>query len=454
VEVYKIVAGSGQGETQGSDIYGEGGVYLGSFAVTGGAFSNQMIGGVNNVVAGEYVTTLFIDNNGNTSEFSKNAYVYTPVSLAATPAVIEGKSGRITATLGIVSLNPVNVTLVYTNVTASNGDYTAQTTLTIPANTLQASIGFAVQDDATVEEDEIVQVNIAAVQNATNGATVQSITLVDNDFTSVTLAASPTLVEGTAGVITATLATTSVKNIELTLVYTNVTAANDDYSTAMTLVVPAGQRKATMPFMALVDNLVEITETLKVAIASVQGATNNSTPQTITILNDTDHDLIADSTDSDDDGDGISDLIEGNGTRNTDVDEVADSLDTDSDNDNIGDAIEGHDANGDGQPDRAFANQDADHDGLDDAFDPSVGGIAPTLPDLDVDSQPNYIDRDDDGDGKNTDVEDANSDGDNQPATSPTDADGDHIADYLDPDDGTRDGSGGDSDQDGLKDSK
>ena len=454
VELYKVATNSGQGETQGSDIYGEGGFYLGSFGVTGGVFSSQMISGVNNVVAGEYVTALFIDSNGNTSEFSKNAYVYTPVTLAATPSVTEGKSGRITATLNITSLNPVNITLVYTNVTASSGDYSAQATLTIPANTLQASIPFNVADDATVEDDETVQVNITSVQNATNGATAQSIMLLDNDVTAVTLAASPTLIEGTSGFITATLATTSVRNINLTLVYTNVTTANDDYSAAATLVVPAGQRKAAIGFAALVDNLVEITETLQVVIESAQGAANNSTPQTITILNDTDHDLIPDGKDSDDDGDGIPDVTEGNGARQTDADGVADSLDTDSDNDNITDAIEGHDVNGDGQPDRAFANQDNDHDGLDDAFDASVGGVAPVLPDSDLDTQPNYLDRDDDNDGKDTDVEDANSDSDNNPASNATDADSDRIPDYLDPNDSTRDGSGGDSDLDGLHDSK
>ena len=454
VEVYKIAVNSGQGETQGSDVYGEGGLYLGSFAVSGGIFSNQVLTSVTNMVAGEYVTALFIDSNGNTSEFSKNAYVYTPITLAVSPTVIEGKSGHITATLDIISVNPVNVTLVYTNVTASGNDYSAQTTLTIQPNSLRSSIVFSVVDDATVEEDELVQVNIASVQNATNHATVQNITLLDNDFTGVTLAASPTLIEGTSGFITATLTTTSVRNINLTLLYTNVTTANDDYSTAATMVVPAGQRQAAISFNALADNLVEITETLKVVIESAQGATNNSTPQTITILNDTDHDLIADGKDNDDDGDGISDLIEGNGARHSDSDGIPDSLDGDSDDDGIPDAIEGHDANGDGQPDRAFANQDTNRNGLDDAFDTTVGGIAPTLPDSDLDSTPNYLDRDDDNDGQNTDAEDANSDGDNNPATNQTDRDGDRIADYLDPDDDTTDGSGGDSDGDGLHDSR
>lgn len=454
VEVYKVAPDSGQGETHNSDIYGEGGTYLGAFAVTGGTFSQQAIPDISKLIAGEYITTLFIDSNGNTSEFGKNTYVYSPVTLAVTPGITEGQSGLITVTLGITSLNPVNVSLIYTNITASNGDYTKITNLTIPAHTLYATIPFTVTDDATVEYDEIVEVMVATVQNATNGATVQSITLLDNDVTSVMIAASPAVIEGTGGSITATLATTSVKDVNITLVYTNGTTSDNDYTAVTTLIVPGGQTMAAIPFTALTDNLVEMTETLQVAIFSVQNANNNSTPQPIIVLNDTDHDLIADGKDSDDDGDGILDLTEGSGQRDTDGDGLPDLLDTDSDRDNIPDMIEGHDANGDGLPDRAFTQQDVDRDGLDDAFDSSQGGVAPTLPDSDLDTTPNYLDRDDDNDSQNTDEEDGNSDGDTNPATLPTDNDGDKIPDYLDPSDDTTDGSGGDSDGDGIHDSR
>jgi len=452
VEVYKVVAGSGQGETSGSDSYGEGGRYLGAFAVTGGAFTNQSITGVQGLVAGEAVTALFIDGTGNTSEFGKNAAVMTPVTLAATPRVTEGATGKITATVSITSLNPINVELIFTNNTASDNDYTKSTTITIPAGLSYASIPFTAVDDTTVEDDETFQVNVSSVQNGTNGASAQSVTLVDNDFTTVTLTASPTLVEGKSGVITATLAALSVRPINVTLVYTNITAATDDYSAGVTIVVPAGQQRATIPFSAVVDQRVEITETLQVMIRAAQGATNGATPQTIQILNDTDHDLIPDAKDQDDDGDGIRDLLEGNGSVDTDNDGIPDAHDTDSDNDGIPDAIEGHDANGDGLADRAFSGQDSDQDGLDNSFDPDAGGIAPALPDADGDSRPNYIDSDDDNDDVPTNGEDGNGDGDNNPATNATDRDGDRIADYLDFDDGTTDGSGGDSDGDGLND--
>ncbi len=452
VEVYKIAAGSGQGETIVSDIYGEGSRYLGSFAVTGGTFTNQNLTAIQQLVGGEYVTALFIDTNGNTSEFSKNAYVMTPVTLAASPSVSEGGTGTITATLSITSLNPVNVTLAFTNNSASDNDYNKTATITIPAGQLQASIPFTVVDDTTVEDDETFQVNITSVQNATNGASAQTVTLVDNDVTTVTLSASATVVEGKSGMITATLAALNVKAVNITLAYTNLDAANDDYSAGTTIVVPGGQLRAAIPFNALVDQQVEITETVQVAIAAVQGATSAATPQTIKIQNDTDHDLLPDVTDRDDDGDGINDLLEGNGAVDTDSDSIADSLDTDSDNDQIADAIEGHDTNGDGLPDRAFANADVNKNGLDDAFESSLGGQEPALPDTDGDNKPNYRDNDDDNDSKLTNAEDGNADADNNPATNPTDGDGDQIPDYLDPADAPSAPDGGDSDGDGIKD--
>ncbi|SFR31642.1 gliding motility-associated C-terminal domain-containing protein [Robiginitalea myxolifaciens] len=66
----------------------------------------------------------------------------------------------------------------------------------------------------------------------------------------------------------------------------------------------------------------------------------------------------------------------------------------------------------------------------------------PGLLDIDGDGIFNQDDIDDDGDGILDILEDANTDGDNNPATNPTDTDGDKIPDYQDPD----------SDNDGLSD--
>ncbi len=187
--------------------------------------------------------------------------------------------------------------------------------------------------------------------------------------------------------------------------------------------------------------------------------------------NDTDLDGLDDAYDADDGGTPIVPV-------NSDTDGTPDYLDDDSDGDGVPDAIEGHDANQDGVADATPAGTDADNDGLDDAYD-NVAGPAPgneagsnaPLQDTNTDTEPDWRDTDDDGDGyptsdedfnTNSDWSDDNEDGDSNPdyldADSPIDSDGDSIPDILDLDD-DNDGipdtveGAGDTDGDGIPDS-
>jgi gliding motility-associated-like protein len=152
--------------------------------------------------------------------------------------------------------------------------------------------------------------------------------------------------------------------------------------------------------------------------------------------------------DTDSDGDGISDLIEG--TRDSDGDGTPDYKDLDSDGDGISDAIEGSaDADGDGIPN--FRDLDSDGDGISDAIE----GIA----DTDNDGRPNFLDTDSDADGIPDSVEGStDTDGDGTPDYKDLDSDGDGIPDSIE---GTTDTDGDgipnykdtDSDGDGISDS-
>lgn len=99
---------------------------------------------------------------------------------------------------------------------------------------------------------------------------------------------------------------------------------------------------------------------------------------------------------TDSDGDGISDAIEGN--VDTDNDTVVDRLDTDSDNDTIPDSIEGAD-DIDNDFIANFRDPDSDGDGILD----SVEGSG----DPDEDDLPNFIDLDSDNDNLSDEDEDA-----------------------------------------------
>ncbi len=124
------------------------------------------------------------------------------------------------------------------------------------------------------------------------------------------------------------------------------------------------------------------------------------------LLADSDADGVIDSTDIDDDGDGILDMEEDanpDGDNNpatdptdTDGDAIPDYLDIDSDNDGITDNIEAQQA-------LAIINrsgEDTDGNGLDDAYEASPGsgdGLDPV--DTEGDGIPDYLDSDSDNDG-------------------------------------------------------
>jgi gliding motility-associated-like protein len=174
-----------------------------------------------------------------------------------------------------------------------------------------------------------------------------------------------------------------------------------------------------------------------------QGGTRLSPP-------DTDGDGKADYIDRDSDNDGIADVIEAGGIDadsdgmadnfiDTDIDGFNDNLDSetlgtplsvpdsdgdgrpnhldlDSDNDGIPDVIEagGSDADNDGRI-GAGTIVDTDGDGMSNIVDLTNSGTPLTIPDSDLDTVPNYLDRDTDNDGITDTVEaggtDTNGDG-------------------------------------------
>ncbi|MDW3192738.1 MAG: PKD domain-containing protein [Cytophagales bacterium] len=181
---------------------------------------------------------------------------------------------------------------------------------------------------------------------------------------------------------------------------------------------------------------------------------------------DSDGDGIPDYQDTDSDNDGIADEAEagsdGENPIDTDGDGTPDYLDTDADGDGIPDWSEsgsgvtpsGEDADNDGIDDAFEVSnggpglttnpQDSDGDGVDDYRDTDDDGDGiptssedldgdgdPTNDDTDGDGNPNYLDTDDDNDGVPTSSEDINSDGD----PTDDDSDGDGTPDYLDSDD-------------------
>ena len=157
-------------------------------------------------------------------------------------------------------------------------------------------------------------------------------------------------------------------------------------------------------------------------------------PDDVEGMVDSDGDGDADCEDPDSDNDGLSDKEEvGDDPWNpvdTDGDGSEDFRDSDCDNDTIPDAVEGGiDTDGDGDEDQV--DLDSDDDGI---LDEDECGEDPSNPtDTDGDGDEDFVDTDSDDDGVDDEVE---GDG---------DTDGDGIPDFLDEDtdDGTEEGDVG-----------
>jgi hypothetical protein len=136
-----------------------------------------------------------------------------------------------------------------------------------------------------------------------------------------------------------------------------------------------------------------------------------------------------------------------NDNYDSDRDGLINSLDSDSDNDGISDLVEagGADANGDGRPD---VTTDTDGDGLVNAFDPDNGGSFLANRDTDGDGIPNSRDADSDNDGLPDVYEAGGTDSNNDGIldAAGTDSDGDGLANAIDGDannDGTAENTNG-----------
>ena len=194
---------------------------------------------------------------------------------------------------------------------------------------------------------------------------------------------------------------------------------------------------------------------------------NGTNPSDATDFPDHDRDRIPDYIDSDDDNDGIADVVEG--SSDADADGIANMFDTDSDGDGVSDADEGmadidgnalpnfldsntqstvpaNDQDSDGIADEVEGTVDSDQDGIanledEDSDNDGISDLIETNADLDGDGIPNYLDDDSDGDSISDQEEGA------------TDEDGDSRANFLDHNDENTDANGNsDQVQSGLTD--
>jgi hypothetical protein len=135
---------------------------------------------------------IVLDNVGSPDRMTKLNYIEIsagivgPTLSISNPSIIEGNSGtkNLAFTVNLSQAVGQDVTMQYTTANGSaiaGGDYTATSgTLTIPANTLSATINIPIIGDILVEGNETLQVNLSNAVNATI-ATPQGVGTILND---------------------------------------------------------------------------------------------------------------------------------------------------------------------------------------------------------------------------------------------------------------------------------
>ncbi|MBX2823184.1 MAG: hypothetical protein KTR33_00555, partial [Gammaproteobacteria bacterium] len=372
---------------------------------------------------------IFIDDDGANGDEFVNAVEEGAVSVAGTTTGVE--SGQV-------------VTLQFTD-----GDSTVTTTTTvdIDGNWLTAPLDLSSLNEGIVDLfADVSDVAGNSAETAEEAVTIDRTEPAGSTVNPGTTYDSTPVIAGTTDLPDGSVITVTHNNGDP--VCSAVVDAGQ-WECESDLELPQGENTLIVSSMDPAGN-IEIIE-LELTIDETLDTDGDGIPDLIEGEGDTDGDGTPDFQDPDSDGDGISDQEET--AVDSDDDGIPDYIDPDSDDDGIDDALEqSGDADGDGIPD--YLDVDSDGDGVPDSDE----GIT----DLDGDGVPDYLDPDfvvdSDGDGIPDSVEGTgDSDSDGVPDNIDTDSDGDGIADSVETagdsdNDGTPDYLDPDSDGDGIDD--
>ncbi|RYX78251.1 tandem-95 repeat protein, partial [bacterium] len=209
---------------------------------------------------------------------------------AATVSIAAGTTGNengpidgtFTLTLSNPSSTPTVITYSVDGTATEGDDYTAITrTITIPANTLTATITIPVKTDQIVEGTENVVIKLISTNSAlvtvnpTPANQTATINIADNTTATVTVVATTDGAEpSTNGLFTFTLSNPSTTDTQITFGVSGTATSGTDYSAlGTTITIPKGTTSITLPVLVQVDNFAEGNETV---ILTMLPATSNA----------------------------------------------------------------------------------------------------------------------------------------------------------------------------------
>ena len=188
-------------------------------------------------------------------------------------------NGVLTVTQTVISDGDTVLTYSVAGTATSGDDFTALSgTVTIPANTLTATITVPVLDDALVEGTETVAITLTGI-TAEPGVTIDagadnaSINITDNDSATVSIGGTTAGNEAGGpvdGVFTVTQTVISDGDTVLTYSVAGTATSGDDYTAlGLSVTILAGQTTATITVPVLDDALVEGTETVAITLTGI-----------------------------------------------------------------------------------------------------------------------------------------------------------------------------------------
>ncbi len=205
-----------------------------------------------------------------------------------TSSTTEGGVIRLLAELSGSSSQDVVINLSLAG-TATSSDYTLPSSITIPANSLSASIALTTLFDFVVEGNETVVVTIASINSgaATEAIPQQvSASIVDLPVTLSRLGTGSLAESGTETII-ASLGQTRAVDTTVSLTLTGTATSGSDYAiTPAVIVIPANSLSASTAFTGVNDTADEADETAVITINVGSGATSSSQQVSLTLLDD------------------------------------------------------------------------------------------------------------------------------------------------------------------------
>jgi len=204
-----------------------------------------------------------------------------------------GGAAIVYANLSGLTNQPVTVNLGYRGTATSGVDYSPVTSITIPANTLSASVNIIATQDVLDENNESIIVDIASVINSTEeGTQSQTATITDDDQEPIIMLGinnAPSLLEASGSInVTATLNKVSGRDVTVNLVYSGTAEAGVDYSKSDTILIEAGNEFGQITLTAIQDDMDESNESIIIDVSTVENGTEASLQKVTLSISDDD----------------------------------------------------------------------------------------------------------------------------------------------------------------------